>query len=256
MIKKIEDKFDADLDKARASDKRLSAALRKRRYSMPKSGQKPGTAASSAPQPQNADAHYIFVSREGKRAPVAGPYASNEDLEADFPRVLAEMGKKYPGSVGSLMSRAKVTDPAVREKIDTHIQRVFPAGARPWNREGNGGEASSVEKAFRPRRYHAQTMFDTSRANSVVPLSSIVPPPKDKRSTTKVLHRMLRAKYGMYPRRSPMVAHRLAGGRLRIVDGHAMYWAARKMGLWALPVRIVRSRGLRFRAKASARDRD
>jgi hypothetical protein len=212
--------------------------------------------SSSVPQTQNAEAHYIFVSQEGKRAPVAGPYASNEDLEADFPRVLAEMGKKYPGSVGSLMSRAKVTDPAVREKIDTHIQRVFPAGARSRNREENGGEASNMEKAFGHRRHHAQTMFDTSRANSVVPLSRFVPPPKDKRSTTKVLHRMLRAKYGMYPRRSPLVAHHSAGGRLRIVNGHAMYWAARKLGLWALPVRVVRSRGLRFRAKASARDRD
>jgi hypothetical protein len=256
MIKKIESKFDADRDKARAADERLAAALRKRRYSRPESEQKPGTTASGAPQTKNPDAHYIFISQEGKRAPVAGPYASKEEIEADMPRVLAEMGKKYPGSVGGNFSFAIVTDPALREKADMHIQRVFPAGSRHGNREGNGGEASSMEKAFRPRRYHAQTMFDTTRANSVVPLSSIVPPPKDKRSTTKVLHRMLRAKYGMYPRRSPLVAHRLAGGRLRIVDGHAMYWAARKLGLWALPVRIVRSRGLRFRAKASARDRD
>lgn len=75
-----------------------------------------------------AEAHFIFLDRDGKRVPVAGPYKSEADLKADLSRVDEMLHERDAFTHFDTRVFGKVTDPETIKALTRRIQKYNPMG--------------------------------------------------------------------------------------------------------------------------------
>lgn len=74
------------------------------------------------------ESHYLFANRDGKRVPVAGPFADADEAALHHRNVLSHLNEKYPSTFLSHddLVYGKTTDEETKKKHEAMIEKVAP----------------------------------------------------------------------------------------------------------------------------------
>lgn len=107
-----------------------------------------GVEPSPLPKPSDSgEKHFVFLNRDGKRVPVAGPYDSRAALESDIDRINSELSKRDGWTDFDVRSYGKTSDPEVIGAYSKRIAERFPKGAPQQTDDPKvyGGPAAILE---------------------------------------------------------------------------------------------------------------